>query len=532
MSDFFVSIFMLTYNQEELVAQTIQSILQQKTSFKYQLVIGEDFSTDNTRSICEKYASENPDKIKLLPTLSNVGLINNFIRTYKECDGKYVAICDGDDYWIDPLKLQKQIDFLEDNPDYNLIFTSFNFLSPEGRITEKDYSNQSLATTFEDLIFGNYISSVTAVFRNKKTPTDFPEWLDSCPYGDWPLYLWTTKDGAKIKYIEDVTAVYRREIGVSEKMKLVPSRISLVNLNILENINKDIHFRLFSSKIEKSLKNHRFQLLSCYIRELRLLKMVKLTGKIITKSPMAVFKLYAYIIKGKLYINFIPFFRNLKKILSRLLYKNRVYNKIIFQRIYKKDLFNKVQIQDRSESKSGPGSSLIQAKELFNHLPLFFKKYGVKSMLDVPCGDFYWMQKINLNGINYTGGDIVPEIIKNNYEHTTNSIQFKRIDILNDRLPKVDLILCRDLFVHLTNEQIFRALKNIRASGSKYLLLTSYKSRLVNKDIAEIGQWRTLNMEVAPFFLDQKIDEIFENCTEGNMAFNDKYLLMFEIQEM
>ncbi len=260
--------------------------------------------------------------------------------------------------------------------------------------------------------------------------------------------------------------------------------------------------------------------------------MVKLTGKFLTKSPMVVFKLYAYIIKRKIYMNFIPYNRNLKQILSRLLYKNRVFNKIIFQRIYKKDLFNKVQIQDRSESKSGPGSSLIQTKELIHHLPLFFKNYSVKSMLDIPCGDFYWMQKINLNGINYTGGDIVPEIIKNNFKHTTNSIQFKKIDILNDRLPKVDLILCRDLFVHLTNEQIFRALKNIRASDSKYLLLTSYKSRLINKDITEIGQWRTLNMEVAPFFLDQKIDEIFENCSEGNMAFKDKYLLMFEINEI
>lgn len=532
MEDIRVSIFILTYNQEKFIGQTIQSILEQKTDYKYQLVIGEDCSTDGTRSICEKYARESPDKIKLLPTISNVGLINNFIRTYKECDGKYVAICDGDDYWIDPFKLRKQIDFLENNPEYNIVFTSFKFLYPDGRMKAKDYSKIKESSTFENLIFENYISSVTTVFRNKKADDDFPVWLDKCPYGDWPIYLWTTKDGSKIKYFDEETAVYRKEIGVSEKMKLVPSRIALENLKILENINKDIHFINFSSKIEKSLKDHRFQLLSCYIRELRLLKMVKLTGKIITKSPMAVFKLYAYIIKGKLYINFIPFFRNIKKILSRILYKNRVYNKIIFQRIYKKDLFNKVQIQDRSESKSGPGSSLIQAKELFDHLPLFFKKYGVKSMLDAPCGDFYWMQKINLDGINYTGGDIVPEIIKNNYEHTTNSIQFKRIDILNDRLPKVDLILCRDLFVHLTNEQIFKALKNIRASGSKYLLLTSYKSRLINKDIAEIGHWRTLNMEVAPFFLDQKIDEIFENCTEGNMAFNDKYLLMFEIKEI
>ena len=211
-----VSIFLLTYNQEKFIGQTIESLLDQKTDFRYQIVIGEDCSKDNTRKICEQNAEEYAEKIKLLPSEKNHGLIQNFIRTYKECDGKYVAICDGDDYWIDPLKLQKQVNFLENNPDYSLVFTSFNFLFPDGRFLEKDYSAQNSTTTFEALIFGNYISSVTALFRNKKTPTDFPDWLDTCPYGDWPLYLWTTKDWSKIKYFDDVTAVYRTEIGVGD----------------------------------------------------------------------------------------------------------------------------------------------------------------------------------------------------------------------------------------------------------------------------------------------------------------------------
>ena len=232
MEDNLVNIFLLTYNQEEFIGQTIESLLAQTTDFRYQLVIGEDCSTDNTRQICEKYAGEYPEKIKLLPSEKNHGLIQNFIRTYKECDGKYVAICDGDDYWIDPLKLQKQVDFLENNPGYSMVFTSFKFLFPDGQMYEKDYSDQSQTTSFEDLIFGNYISSVTALFRNKNTPTDFPDWLGTCPYGDWPLYLWATKDGSKIKYLNDVTAVYRREIGVSEKMKLVPSTIAHENLKL------------------------------------------------------------------------------------------------------------------------------------------------------------------------------------------------------------------------------------------------------------------------------------------------------------
>lgn len=173
---------------------------------------------------------------------------------------------------------------------------------------------------------------------------------------------------------------------------------------------------------------------------------------------------------------------------------------MVFSRVYNKDLFNNVQIIDRSKSRSGTGSSLHQTRELKSALPLLFKKYNIKTLLDIPCGDFYWMQNVNLNGIKYTGGDIVSKIISNNKKYTSNFIQFKKLDILNDKLPKSDLILCRDLFVHLTYDQVFCALNNIRESGSKYLLATSYKCRETNKDIKEVGNWRPLNMEIAPFF--------------------------------
>lgn len=532
MENIIVSIFLITYNQEKFIGQTIQSILEQQIHFSYQLVIGEDCSTDNTRRICEKYASKYPEKIKLLPSERNLGLIQNFIRTYKDCDGKYVAICDGDDYWTDPLKLQKQVDFLENNPDYGIVFTSFNFLFTDGRIIEKDYSIQNSTTTFKDLIFGNYISSVTAVFRNKSAADDFPEWLGSCPYGDWPLYLWTTRDGAKIKYLDEVTAVYRREIGVSEKMKLVPSSISKENLSILKNISRDFNFRSFHKQIKESLKAHHEQLLACYIRESRYLKSFILSIKLILNNPSSVFRLYTYLLKKKLYGNFKSFTRYSRQNLSKLLGHNSFYNRYVFQEIFEKDLFNKVPIADRSASKSGPGSSLQQTEEIIIQLPSIFKKYDITSVLDIPCGDFYWMRKVDLSDIDYTGGDIVPGIIKGNKRFSCSNIKFRKIDILNDPLPKVDLIFCRDLFVHLTYEQIYRAIENIKGSGSKYLLTTSYKSRQINMDISEIGRWRPLNMEIAPFFISKPVEEIFENCSEGNMSFNDKYMLLFEIKAL
>ncbi|MDR5589691.1 glycosyltransferase [Christiangramia sp. SM2212] len=294
-----VSIFMLTYNQEEFISQTVESILAQKTSFIYQLVIGEDCSTDDTRLICEKYARENPDKIKLLPSQRNLGLINNFIRTFKECDGKYVAICDGDDYWIDPLKLQKQVDFLESNRDYSIIFTGIKFLYPNGDLHNVNWPDLKETSNFNDLIFSNFIPSVTVLFRNTQDKENFPNWINRFPYGDWPIYLWVTRTGEKIKYLSDVTAVYRKEIGVSEKLKLIPSEIIKVNLGIVDCLYRDPDFICQRTLIKKSLRRHQFSLMAGYFRENKFFKSLRLASELALVSPFKVIRTYLYLIKRK-----------------------------------------------------------------------------------------------------------------------------------------------------------------------------------------------------------------------------------------
>lgn len=217
-------------------------------------------------------------------------------------------------------------------------------------------------------------------------------------------------------------------------------------------------------------------------------------------------------------------------IINNLLRKNKAYNKYVFTKIYKGDLFNSRSGNENPVSKSGSGSDLEQTREIINMLPNIFQKYEIKSVLDVPCGDFYWMQYVDLKGIQYTGGDIVSEIIdQNNQKYANETIQFREIDIINEDLPQVDLILCRDLLVHLKNSQITDALKNIKRSGSKYLLTTSFKNTTQNIDNGNIGFWRPINIELPPFNLSHPIDEIFENCTEANGRYNDKYLLLFKI---
>lgn len=108
----------MSYNLEKYIAEALDSILMQKVNFKYNIVVGEDCSTDNTRQILQEYASKYPDKFTLLLHKKNLGVVANFATTLKSCQGKYIALLDGDDYWTDPFKLQKQVDFLESNKDY------------------------------------------------------------------------------------------------------------------------------------------------------------------------------------------------------------------------------------------------------------------------------------------------------------------------------------------------------------------------------------------------------------------------------
>lgn len=215
---------------------------------------------------------------------------------------------------------------------------------------------------------------------------------------------------------------------------------------------------------------------------------------------------------------------------NNLLKKNRTYNKYVFTKIYEKDLFNSRSGNENAVSKSGSGSDLEQTREIINLLPQLLRRYEIKSILDVPCGDFYWMQHVDLSGIDYLGADIVSKIVANNNSaYASDTIRFQELDVVNESLPKVDLVICRDLLVHLKNHQIKDALDNIKRSGSKYLLTTSFKNTTQNADNDNIGFWRPINITLEPFNMTAPIDEIFENCTEANGRYNDKYLLLFRI---
>ena len=224
--------------------------------------------------------------------------------------------------------------------------------------------------------------------------------------------------------------------------------------------------------------------------------------------------------------------KKLRLLKNNLLKGSRKFNQQVFTEIYEKDLFNSRSQNDNSVSKSGSGSDLEQTREIIRQLPRLLEKYNIKSILDAPCGDFYWMRHVDLSNIDYTGGDIVSGLVaRNNSQFASENMRFQELDVVNDQLPKVDLIICRDLLVHLKNDQIRRALKNMRQSGSKFLLTTSFKNTKTNVDNGTIGYWRTINLTLPPFNMTDPIDEIYEDCTEGEGKYNDKYLLLYQLNQ-
>jgi SAM-dependent methyltransferase len=198
----------------------------------------------------------------------------------------------------------------------------------------------------------------------------------------------------------------------------------------------------------------------------------------------------------------------------------------IFTDIYERKGWN------GKNSVSGPGSDISQTRIVVNELPILFKEFKISTILDIPCGDFYWMKDVDLTGIDYLGADIVKSLVQNNREkYTRYGLQFVHLDLINDQLPKVDLVFCRDCLVHFSFGDVLLALENICNSKSHYLLTTTFTDRKENLDIMT-GQWRPLNLELAPFQLPKPLKILPEGCTEVNGFFKDKALGLWNIEDI
>lgn len=167
-----VSVSMICYNAETYIAAAIEGVLRQQVDFPIELVIGDDNSSDGTRKICAEYAEKYPDIIRLLPPRANLGIGGNTARTMGSCLGKYIAVCDGDDIWADPMKLKRQVEFLEQHPAYGAVYTDVETISETGEPADdpdQDSIREMYAQgeVFTQLLGANFINNSTALFRRE-----------------------------------------------------------------------------------------------------------------------------------------------------------------------------------------------------------------------------------------------------------------------------------------------------------------------------------------------------------------------------
>jgi glycosyltransferase involved in cell wall biosynthesis len=197
----------------------------------------------------------------------------------------------------------------------------------------------------------------------------------------------------------------------------------------------------------------------------------------------------------------------------------------VFEQIYLTNVWG------NSESHSGHGSSASATRFIRTALTQLISDLGVKSMLDVPCGDFNWMRLLD-SQVDYFGADIVPQLIEANQKRYSRPGRvFGLLDVVKDPLPRADLVFSRDLLVHLSEQDIRSALKNIFDSGAKYLVATTFTSRDKNVNI-ETGPWRTLNLQRPPFSFPPPIRLINERCEEGGGLWADKCLGVWKVSDL
>ena len=244
-----VSVNMITYKHESYIEQAIKGILMQQTDFDYELIIADDCSPDRTEEIVNDLIKTHSQgsKIKYFRHKKNIGMQANGIFAFNQCSGKYVALCEGDDYWTDPLKLQKQVDFLEANLDYSICYHKVQVL--RNSVLEEDdiTSEVSETTTIKDLAKGNYIHTCSVVFRNKLF-NKLPKYFHKAPVGDYFLHMLNAKYG-KIKFLNEFMSVYRLHDNSiwSSQTQLKREEIWI---DFLKNIRKN-----FDSEVQEILNN-------------------------------------------------------------------------------------------------------------------------------------------------------------------------------------------------------------------------------------------------------------------------------------
>lgn len=245
-----VSVFVVTYNHERFIAQALDSVLMQRVAFGFEIVIGEDCSTDRTLEIVESYEQRHPDRVRVLRAERNLGIARNWQRTVQACRGQYIAMLEGDDYWTNPQKLQKLADFLDGHPEFATCFHDALVVHENG-LPDKPFPivPKKAVYALEDIVQGNFVPTSACMFRNGLVK-EFPNWYATLPsYCDWHLHALNAQYG-KLGYIDEVMSVYRvhagaawSQGGTSTWSIATALQRHAENLNTLELLNRHFAYR-------------------------------------------------------------------------------------------------------------------------------------------------------------------------------------------------------------------------------------------------------------------------------------------------
>lgn len=244
-----VSVSIATYNQAQFIGEAIQSVLDQETNFAYEIIVGDDCSTDDTQRVILDYQRRYPDKIRPLLHEKNLGGAGkyNALSTFAVSQGQYIATMDGDDYWISPRKLQKQVDFLESHPGCSTCFHNAQIIWEDGTYAPElvNGPDQQEISTLDDLVGETeiwFMATSSVMFRNGLL-TDYPDWYHQSKSGDIPRYILLAKLGA-IGYLPDVMSVYRKNRGgVSFTDSEVDADFLFNRIGMYNGINRELGYK-------------------------------------------------------------------------------------------------------------------------------------------------------------------------------------------------------------------------------------------------------------------------------------------------
>ncbi|MBR5237254.1 MAG: glycosyltransferase [Paludibacteraceae bacterium] len=259
----------LAYNHEPYIRQCLDGFVMQKTNFRFEAIVHDDASTDGTASIIREYAEKYPDIIKPIYETENQyskrdGSLSRIMNAHMH--GRYIAICEGDDYWTDPYKLQKQVDFMEANPEYSMCYTNIDRYNQKTKVFDEWILSDSNVITVDDLMIFNRVHTLTVLLRKElllEYSVKKPQVLENLPMGDYPMWLWMSLQGP-IYHFKDKMGVYRvLENSASHiKDKFKKYKFFLAGYNLRLYFNKeyklgyyDLWFRRLKFVVVSCIKN-------------------------------------------------------------------------------------------------------------------------------------------------------------------------------------------------------------------------------------------------------------------------------------